>query len=73
MSSIRHCAVAAATLSFVTRIALGPGEGYGICKRDVETDGSFAVYSAPKNGVNPPDAQNFKYARWDEILAALGE
>jgi len=40
-----------ATLSFVTRIIVGSGEGYGICKGDVEADGSFAVYSAPKNGV----------------------
>lgn len=40
-----------ATLSFVTRIIVGPGEGYGICKGDIEADGSFAVYSAPKNGV----------------------
>jgi 3-phytase len=41
----------AGTLAFVTRIAVGPGEGYGICKGDVEADGSFVVYSAPKNGV----------------------
>lgn len=26
-----------------------------------------------QDGVNAPRAQNFKYARWDEILAALGE
>lgn len=26
-----------------------------------------------QDGVNPPSAQNFKYARWDEILKALGE
>lgn len=42
---------AKATLSFVTRILVGPGEGYGICKGDVNPDGSFVVYSAPKNGV----------------------
>ena len=26
-----------------------------------------------QDGVNAPSAQNFKYARWDEVLAALGE
>ena len=26
-----------------------------------------------QDGMNAPRAQNFKYARWDEILAALGE
>lgn len=26
-----------------------------------------------QDGVNAPRAQNFKYARWDEVLAALGE
>jgi 3-phytase len=26
-----------------------------------------------QDGMNAPKAQNFKYARWDEILAALGE
>ncbi|MFU7527631.1 phytase [Qipengyuania sp. ASV99] len=24
-----------------------------------------------QDGINPPNAQNFKYARWDEVLAAL--
>jgi 3-phytase len=37
-------------LTPVTRIEVGEGEGYGICKGDVEADGSFVVYSAPKNG-----------------------
>ena len=40
-----------ATLSFVSRVAVGAGEGYGICTGDVEADGSFTVYSVPKNGV----------------------
>ncbi len=26
-----------------------------------------------QDGMNMPNAQNFKYARWDEVLAALGE
>ncbi len=26
-----------------------------------------------QDGMNMPSAQNFKYARWDEVLAALGE
>jgi 3-phytase len=26
-----------------------------------------------QDGMNAPSAQNFKYARWDEVLAALGE
>lgn len=38
-------------LAFVTRIAVGPGEGYGICTGSIEADGSFVVYSAPKNGL----------------------
>lgn len=37
-------------LAFVTRVAVGPGEGYGVCGGDVEADGSFTVYSAFKSG-----------------------
>jgi 3-phytase len=37
-------------LAFVTRVAVGPGEGYGVCRGDIETDGSFTVYSAFKSG-----------------------
>lgn len=51
-----------ATLSFVTRIIVGPGEGYGICKGDIEADGSFVVYSAPKNGVIYRTALQFQGA-----------
>jgi 3-phytase len=40
-----------ATLSFVTRVTVGAGEGYGICTGEVAADGSFTVYSVPKNGV----------------------
>jgi 3-phytase len=42
---------ASAALTFVERIEVGPGEGYGICTGPVEAGGSFDVYSAPKNGV----------------------
>jgi len=38
-------------LTFVTRVAVGAGEGYGVCGGDVEDDGSFVVYSAFKSGV----------------------
>lgn len=33
------------------RIAVGPGEGYGICIGEPQADGTIPVYSAPKNGV----------------------
>lgn len=42
---------ATATLTFIQRIAVGPGEGYGICTSAPQADGSFNVYSAPKNGI----------------------
>lgn len=42
---------ATGTLAFVTRIKVGAGEGYGVCGGDVESDGSFTVYSAFKSGV----------------------
>ncbi|MCZ8134767.1 MAG: phytase [Porphyrobacter sp.] len=37
-------------LAFVTRVAVGAGEGYGVCGGKVEDDGSFTVYSAFKSG-----------------------
>lgn len=42
---------ATGALSRAARIAVGPGEGYGICFGKPGEDGSVAVYSAPKNGV----------------------
>ncbi|WP_324074116.1 MAG: phytase [Erythrobacter sp.] len=41
---------ATGTLAFVTRVAVGAGEGYGVCGGTVEDDGSFTVYSAFKSG-----------------------
>ncbi len=41
---------ASGKLALVTRVAVGPGEGYGVCGGDVEADGSFTVYSAFKSG-----------------------
>ena len=39
-------------LSSIERIAVGPGEGYGICMAQPASDGGpIAIYSAPKNGV----------------------
>lgn len=38
------------TLALVTRVRVGPGEGYGVCGGDVEGDGSFTIYSAFKSG-----------------------
>ena len=35
----------------IERIPVGPGEGYGVCVGPLASDGSFDVYSAPKNGV----------------------
>ncbi len=37
-------------LSRLDRIAVGPGEGYGICMGQPAADGSVAIYSAPKEG-----------------------
>lgn len=54
-----------AKLTFVTRITVGTGEGYGICKGDVEADGSFVVYSAPKNGIMYRTALQFQ---GDELI-----
>ncbi|QIQ87982.1 phytase [Erythrobacter sp.] len=41
---------ATGSLTPMARIAVGPGEGYGICIGAVDADGSFAVFSAPKEG-----------------------
>jgi len=41
---------ATGTLAFVSRVPVGAGEGYGVCGGDVESDGSFTVYSAFKSG-----------------------
>lgn len=38
-------------LSRHARIEIGQGEGYGICIDAPQSDGSFTIYSAPKNGV----------------------
>ncbi len=38
------------TLAPLGQVPVGPGEGYGICKGDVAADGSFVIYSAPKEG-----------------------
>ena len=42
---------ASAQLAPLGRVAVGPGEGYGICKGDLADDGTFVIYSAPKEGV----------------------
>ncbi|MEE4288070.1 MAG: phytase, partial [Erythrobacter sp.] len=42
---------ATGALTRLERIAVGPGEGYGICIGKPGTDGTIPVYSAPKNGV----------------------
>jgi len=48
---VARLATESGALAFLTRVSVGPGEGYGICAGSVEADGSFVVYSAPKNGV----------------------
>ena len=58
------------------RIAAGPfgateeTDGIELDNRDFGPDFPRGIFIA-QDGVNPPAAQNFKYARWDEILAAL--
>ncbi len=47
-------------------------DGIELDTRDFGPDFPGGIFIA-QDGVNTPDAQNFKYARWDEILAALGE
>ena len=38
------------TLASLGRVPVGSGEGYGICKGDITEDGSFVIYSVPKEG-----------------------
>lgn len=47
-------------------------DGIELDNRDFGPDFPGGLFIA-QDGVNTPRAQNFKYARWDEILAALGE
>ena len=47
-------------------------DGIELDNRDFGPDFPRGIFIA-QDGVNPPKAQNFKYARWDAILAALGE
>ncbi len=47
-------------------------DGIELDNRDFGPDFPGGLFIA-QDGVNAPKAQNFKYARWDEILAALGE
>lgn len=46
-------------------------DGIELDTRDFGPDFPKGLFIA-QDGVNAPDAQNFKYVRWDEILAALG-
>jgi len=45
-------------------------DGIELDNRDFGPDFPGGIFIA-QDGINPPYAQNFKYARWDEILAAL--
>jgi len=45
-------------------------DGIELDNRDFGPDFPGGIFIA-QDGINPPRAQNFKYARWDEILAAL--
>ena len=47
-------------------------DGIELDSRDFGPDFPGGLFIA-QDGVNAPSAQNFKYARWDEVLAALGE
>jgi 3-phytase len=47
-------------------------DGIEVDNRDFGPAFPHGIFIA-QDGVNPPAAQNFKYARWDAILAALGE
>ena len=47
-------------------------DGIELDNRDFGPDFPKGIFMA-QDGVNAPKAQNFKYVRWDEILAALGE
>ncbi|PKP94983.1 MAG: 3-phytase [Alphaproteobacteria bacterium HGW-Alphaproteobacteria-14] len=45
-------------------------DGIAIDNRDFGPDFPGGIFIA-QDGINPPAAQNFKYARWDEILGLL--
>lgn len=45
-------------------------DGIELDIRDFGPDFPGGIFIA-QDGINPPNAQNFKYARWDEALAAL--
>lgn len=45
-------------------------DGIEVDNRDFGPDFPRGIFIA-QDGINPPYAQNFKYARWDEVLAAL--
>jgi 3-phytase len=47
-------------------------DGIELDNRDFGPDFPKGIFMA-QDGMNAPAAQNFKYARWDEILTALGE
>lgn len=47
-------------------------DGIALDHRNFGPDFAGGLFIA-QDGVNAPRAQNFKYVRWDEILAALGE
>lgn len=59
------------------RIAKGPfgsveeTDGIELDNRDFGPDFPGGIFIA-QDGINAPSAQNFKYVRWDEVLAALG-
>jgi 3-phytase len=46
-------------------------DGIELDSRDFGPDFPKGIFIA-QDGVNAPSAQNFKYVRWDEVLAALG-
>ncbi len=45
-------------------------DGIELDNRDFGPDFPGGIFIA-QDGINPPAAQNFKYARWDEILGLL--
>lgn len=45
-------------------------DGIELDNRDFGPDFPKGLFIA-QDGINPPSAQNFKYVRWDEVLAAL--
>lgn len=45
-------------------------DGIEVDNRDFGPDFPGGIFIA-QDGVNPPAAQNFKYVRWDDVLAAL--